>query len=51
VAEPDRYATGASGLLEYHGFSHLTTAVQDRTGARDSLSLADNFAIRVIEHA
>jgi hypothetical protein len=50
VAEPDKYARGASGVLEHHGFTHVVTAVQEQTGPRDSVSLGDSFGVRVIKH-
>lgn len=49
-AEPDRYALGASGVIEQHGFVHIVTALEEQTGPRDSLSLSEQVEVRVIKH-
>ncbi len=47
-AEPDAYAKGASGMVEFNGVNAALTAVDEFGGQRDSLSLQDSFSVRVV---
>lgn len=47
-AEPDRYAVGASGTIEFNGIESVITAVDESSGPSDSIGLQDTFSVRVV---
>ena len=47
-AEPDVFAKGVSGLVEYGGQAAAVTALQDQVAKGDSVRVEDNFSVNVI---